>query len=348
MSTLLDFDVLRALDERGGASRVQRRFLARLFAALSDIGVNAREVVARCSAANASVAEHGWPAFTFWEAALEISGESGIGVRLAERLAPADFGLLGGLVENSGTLGEALLHALRMSRLSLTKVHVGAYSDGEHTCITLASARPSALHNEEVDFLMAIGILGARAVTRAEIGLSEVVLAHEPPRDARHHQRVFRAPLRFGATQTACTLPTALLLLPLPRSDAHLLSTLSDKAAQRLTVSAGEFSQQVQAAILAELRSGDPSIKRVASRLRTHPHTVTRKLRTVGLSYRELLIRTRFELASQYLQRAGTRMTTISDALGYSNKSAFIRAFTRHAGCSPVEYRRRTQQPLSE
>jgi AraC-like DNA-binding protein len=338
-----------ARDEREGSQRFQRRLAARLLEALSEMGVNTADVLSYCGGpTDTHLTTQGWPAFAFWEAAVAVSGESGIGVRLAESVGPEDFGLLGGLVSNSATLGEALLHGLRLSRLSLTTAQIGVYSDGENTCIALTSARPAALHNEEIDFIMASGVLAARALTRKPVIPVEVSLAHEAPLDRSHHRRVFRGPLRFGGTQTACTLPTALLLSPLPNSDARLLLSLTDKVEQRAGASSVEFCQQVQAEILAELRSGDPSIKRVASRLKTYPHTVTRKLKVAGLSYRELLVRTRFELASQYLQRAGTRMTTIADMLGYSNKSAFIRAFTRRAGCSPTEYRRRVRGQLAE
>jgi AraC-like DNA-binding protein len=343
MSMLATFE---ARDERIGSQRFQRSLSARLLDALSDMGISSRDVLTQCKSNHFTA--QGWPAYAFWHAVVAVSGESGIGVQLAEHVGPTDFGLLGGLVSNSATLGDALLHGLRVSRLSLTSAQMRVQSDGEYTCVTLTSARPNALHHEEVDFILASGILAARSLTGKAVIPVEVSLAHDAPADQSHHRRVFRAPLRFAATQTACTLPTALLVSPLPNSDALLLSSLADKVEQRIAGSSGEFSQQVQAAILAELRSGDPSIKRVASRLGTQPHTLTRRLRASGLSYRELLVRTRFELASQYLQRAGTRMTTIADALGYSNKSAFIRAFTRRAGCSPIEYRRRTRSHLSE
>lgn len=289
-----------------------------------------------------------WLPYDFWEAARSVSGQPGLGVRLAERTRPSDFGLLGELIQNSATLSEALLHGVRLSRLALRTAQFVVHADSEHTCVSLVALARSRLHPEEVDFILSAGVLAARALTGEDVSPVEVSFAHAMPSDASHHRRVFRAPLRFGAAQTACTFATRALLATLPRGDARLRSSLVDEAERRMMEGMADFSLQLRAAILAELRHGDPSIERVASRLNTHPRKITRTLRAAGLSYRALLARTRFELAEQELRCPSARVTAIADALGYSDKSAFIRAFKRHAGCAPLEYRERLRRALLE
>ncbi|HRH73817.1 MAG TPA: helix-turn-helix domain-containing protein, partial [Zoogloea sp.] len=59
----------------------------------------------------------------------------------------------------------------------------------------------------------------------------------------------------------------------------------------------------------------------------------------LGLSYRGLLEKTRYELALRYLDDPRKSVTEITFLLGFSEQSAFTRAFKRWNGKAPSEYR---------
>ena len=67
--------------------------------------------------------------------------------------------------------------------------------------------------------------------------------------------------------------------------------------------------------------------------------TLQRKLSDIGLSYQQLLDETRHELARRYLDDQGKSVTEITFLLGFSEQSAFTRAFKRWSGMSPSAYR---------
>ena len=64
-----------------------------------------------------------------------------------------------------------------------------------------------------------------------------------------------------------------------------------------------------------------------------------RRLRELGLTYRELLDQTRHELARRYLDDPAKSVTEITFLLGFSEQSAFTRAFRHWSGMSPSVYR---------
>lgn len=319
------------------------RLIQRLFQVLPELGVDTRSLLVRGTSGRERLPEFGLPAYSFWEALAECGGP-GIGIRLAECVQVAEFGLLGELIANSGTLGEALFHGLRLSRSRPQGVRVSVTADGENTSVAVGVSHPRAVHPEELDFVLAASVIAARRITGNDFAPTELFFTRDQPRDISHHRRVFRAPLRFGAAQAGCTLPTPVLLLPIPNSNGPLRTSLAQKAEARIAAGSADLPERVQSAILAELRGGTASIRRVAARLGTYPHVLTRKLRSVGLSYRELLAKTRLELAEDQLKHAGAHVGRISDALGYSNRSAFNRAFKRATGFSPLAYRDRMRQ----
>ena len=69
------------------------------------------------------------------------------------------------------------------------------------------------------------------------------------------------------------------------------------------------------------------------------PRTLQRKLRLEQSSFADVLDRTRKHFASCYLQERGLQLTEIAYLLGFSEQSAFTRAFQRWYGVSPTQYR---------
>jgi AraC-like DNA-binding protein len=70
------------------------------------------------------------------------------------------------------------------------------------------------------------------------------------------------------------------------------------------------------------------------------PRTVQRRLREHGLDFKRLVDDTRRQFSLSYLRDPQNTLTEIAYLLGYSEVSAFNRAFKRWTGSTPVSYRR--------
>ena len=84
----------------------------------------------------------------------------------------------------------------------------------------------------------------------------------------------------------------------------------------------------------------DVSLERIAHDLRVAPASIQRELSGQGLTYKEAVEVTRQSLARMYLDQHQLPLTEIALLLGYSELSAFTRAFTRWTGASPRAYRK--------
>jgi AraC-like DNA-binding protein len=78
----------------------------------------------------------------------------------------------------------------------------------------------------------------------------------------------------------------------------------------------------------------------VSGRLGVGPRTLQRRLKQHGPAFKELVDDTRRQFGLRYLRDPKSTLTDISYLLGYSEVSAFNRAFRRWTGSTPTDYRR--------
>ena len=88
------------------------------------------------------------------------------------------------------------------------------------------------------------------------------------------------------------------------------------------------------------LGTGDFEIEDIARYLELSAGTLKRQLSGAGTTFQEVLDDTRLQLAKQYLKEPSLSLTEITFLLGYSEMSAFSRAFRRWTGKGPKAWRR--------
>jgi YesN/AraC family two-component response regulator len=89
-----------------------------------------------------------------------------------------------------------------------------------------------------------------------------------------------------------------------------------------------------------ELCGGNPTLEHLAARLHMSPRTLHRRLGEEGTGFRQVLAQLRRELAARHLHDARLAISEIAFLLGFSEVSAFHRAFRRWTGWRPLAYRR--------
>lgn len=81
------------------------------------------------------------------------------------------------------------------------------------------------------------------------------------------------------------------------------------------------------------------SAEEVAGLLAMHRRTLSRHLNVEGTGFREIVNEVRFEVACRLLRGTDFSSAQIASALGYSEASAFTRAFRRWSGQTPGAWR---------
>lgn len=280
-----------------------------------------------------------------WRELLEIAAahlrDPDLGLHLGQTVTPRHFGVMGYVLLACGTLGAALTRLHRYQRLvydvSPMRLHI------ESTSVLLEwgteHGRPGRLVDETAITAL---VQFARDVTGTRGLIESVDFVNPPPDSLAPFRKYFGGEVRFLQSATRVRLPLSLLAQALRQPDAGLLALLEQQANSLLSQlpDADDLEQAVRRAVAAFAREGEPSLDRVAALLHTSPRTLHRRLAERELGFRELLDDTRSRLAQQHLADPGLSLAEVALLLGYSEQSAFTRAFRRWTGQTPLACRK--------
>jgi AraC-like DNA-binding protein len=280
-----------------------------------------------------------------YAAAHDVTGERGLGLRCAELALPETWEMLGYVIKTSATLGDALLRAARYLRLVSDATELGLHVEGERAIVFYRNPYPGLALPEITEFVLAVIATIGRHVSGRDMAALEVRFTHAAPPDTSQHARIFGAPVRFGCPHDALVFEAAILHLPIGSRDPRLC-TLLEQQADRVIATLPEprrLSRAVRDLLAHELPDGNPAAQHIAARLRMHPKTLSRRLRSEGTSHRRLLDAVRRDIAERQLTVSGKTVSEVAFLLGYADPSAFSKAFRRWTGTAPDSYRRRAR-----
>ncbi|MGA5132205.1 AraC family transcriptional regulator [Streptomyces olivoreticuli] len=177
------------------------------------------------------------------------------------------------------------------------------------------------------------------------IALRWAEFAHPAPPYAREYDLLFGCPVRFGAPRTRAGFDPCWLGAPVVRDEASLEALLRHAPAGLL--SRREYgttvAEQVRHSLARALREGRtvrlPEVAHTAARLAVSPATLRRRLKDEGTSYRKLKDQVRREAAVRSLAEGREPIAELAARLGFSEDTAFHRAFRRWTGTTPGAYR---------
>jgi AraC-like DNA-binding protein len=169
----------------------------------------------------------------------------------------------------------------------------------------------------------------------------EIHFEHPRPLDGHEHAQVFRAPTYFARPTNAIVVRASDLDTVMPTADSYLLALLEPGLRDRLArACVDDLVGLVRRAIERGFSGNGPEIGRVAADLGMTSRTLHRRLHERGLTFTELVRGARRDLALHYLAAPHIPLTEIAFLLGYSELSAFSRAFHHWAGMGPMRYRK--------
>jgi AraC-like DNA-binding protein len=174
------------------------------------------------------------------------------------------------------------------------------------------------------------------------VPLHHVELPFAAPASTEMPDLVFGAPQVYGTDRPGIVFDAALLRAPLMRDEKELDEFIARSPAGLLArVQEGaDTTDQVRRLVEQGLRGGDhPDGDEIARRLAISPQTLRRKLAAEGTSLRDIRETVLRDAAVTALVDGGDSLADISQRLGFSEPSAFTRAFRRWTGSPPSAYR---------
>ena len=274
------------------------------------------------------------------ERAEEALDDPLLGLHVGQTISPSHIGVLGYIILACANLGEAFVRLQRFYRLvyDAEPMQVRQASGTVQLEWGLNYGKPG----QQVDACAITALVQfTRDITGEVASPSRVEFVNPAPDDPRPYRDYFGCPVTFERPNTVVEFPLQYLGTPLRQPDAGLLNILEQQASALLAQlpEADDYEQQLRHAVIRLARSRPPTVEAVAEELHTSVRTLQRRLGERGLNFQELLDDTRYRMAREYLSDRRLQLSEVAQLLGYSEQSAFNRAFKRWSGQTPRTWR---------
>lgn len=273
--------------------------------------------------------------------AAEETGSDYFGMHLSTHLDLSFMGSLGLLLQHSQTVGDALKTYIRFHPVRFSRGGPELRIEGEFAY--LVSTNMIFSENMKQVFYLAGGI----GLTILEALLGEdwrPVAVHttlDHPELPRHIQRYYRVQLKTGQEKDQIVFIASDLQRKVPgfgQFGEHL-QVLSDEMEKKLEA---DIVIRTEHMVRTLLPDGTCSIENVSTLLGLGKKTLQRRLQSRGVTFKVLVDNVRQSIARQHLNQARYSMGQLAILLGYSEPSAFTRAFKRWFGITPSQWHRRS------
>ncbi len=284
----------------------------------------------------------------FWEVTCDKLDDPLVGINMAKLTPFGTYQTSDYLLSSSSNLREGLRKFVRFFALIHQEISAKETEDDHKYELQIWQASEENLSRHSIEYEMALVFERLKTVTQKNISLKLVKFAHQRPEGTEGiYSDYFGCPVNFGQSTNSIIFDNHYLELPCVDSDSNLADLLENNA-RRILEKLPKFEEHAQPLFLMrfneklknELKEGRASIENMASCFGMSPRTLQRKLKQYDLSYSEILTNLRIELSKEMLTNPSLSLTEIAFLLGFSESSAFHRAFKQWTKLTPLEYKK--------
>ncbi|MCK9909030.1 AraC family transcriptional regulator [Microbacteriaceae bacterium K1510] len=260
------------------------------------------------------------------------------GLLVGKNASIQSLGIVGRLMLHSQTVGDALRALVSNLCVHNRGVIPSLSIEGDTVLFGYAFYLPNVQRADQIsDGSVALAVNVLRSLCGARWNPIEVLLPRARPADQEPYRGHFRAAVRFNQETAAVVLSARDLDRPIPGADPVIKAVLEERLVQMNGDGGPAFADDIRRLLRTQLIGNRCSADDIADLLTMHRRTLSRRLK--GIGYRTIANETRFEIARQLLETTEVPLGQIAAALGYSEASAFTRAFRRWAGQTPTAWR---------
>lgn len=274
--------------------------------------------------------------------AAQLDDATGFALRVGHSMNCDDYGAFGLAWKTAPTLRGSFERAERYARL-LTSVAAYELRDdraGAHFILHREGERRLGMRlSNEATLASVVSI--ARQVSPLPFAPLEVHCRHRAPASVSAHEAYFGCPMFFGSDMDALLVSSEALQRPNRLGDpaisrflvAHLDAEVGARAEET------SFEQVMLRHISDRLSDGLPRVAVIARQMGMSERTLHRRLSEQGLSFHGVMEKAQRRLAEGLLVRSEHSIAEIAFLSGFSEQSAFSRAFKRWSKETPAAYR---------
>ena len=279
---------------------------------------------------------------------VHMTQSQSLGLDLGAFIHPSDYGLFGYAVMSCSTLGQAIVLleeyvVLLNQAFTINLVELDEF-------IQLELEAPS---NKTVEgILVELQLVSICQIAKFLVGAQtvfnkqdfEIHFKHGPLAELSRYTKVLNSSVHFSQKTNKIIIPKTLLAKRIRSASPKMFMMLLKKL-HRLKA---ELNNNVSFALRVSdfiesniLLNGVPTAAIVALHFNISLSTLKKHLQQEGYNYTSICDNVRHKIAIKMVAHSSDQLQNIGRRLGFSNTSAFNRAFRRWTKIAPAEYRRR-------
>lgn len=274
----------------------------------------------------------------FWRAAEKISGDPDIGLTLHEYMPSFRGQVIEYLFSGSATFGQGLARAIAYQRLLSSAAQVTLETTDRGA--VLREARDLRQHRHFAECFFSGTLRFFREITDNAFTPLRVEFQHAPGATPERYQHIFGCPVILGAAETRLYFDSAVLALPIWHAESRYLGLHESVAhAQLQDLQKQDLLAAVRRRIAAAPTGKGATLAQTAMELGKTPRRLQSELAAAGTNFHQLQEDHRASLARRLLAGTDERIEHIACLAGFTEPSAFYRAFRRWTGMTPLAFR---------
>ncbi|OQP66537.1 AraC family transcriptional regulator [Niastella vici] len=279
-----------------------------------------------------------------WVPLLKLSGDPLIGLHIGMGVNTLLQGMVGFLIQSSKDLDQSLQLLCRYGHMTSPMVEY-RYTVKEEAILEITQNKLWLMKHPEParhanDFLLAAIVNTSHTLSGKHIVPLRIELAYEM-REISEYRKFFGCEVLFNKDTNRIVLSKEAVSTPILTSDQSMFqlfnSIVANKEALLETNSTAENLKQV---LFMQFRGRIPTIEEAASALNMTPRNLQRKLLQEQTTFRDIAGEIRKEIAIQLMENPAIKISEIADILGYSDLTAFRKAFKSWTNATPRAIRK--------
>lgn len=275
-----------------------------------------------------------------WELVARSIKDPCMGLRMAEHWHPSYLNALGYSWLASSTLLEALNRLVRYIHIVTETIELELDEREEELDLIVNYSLDVDKIPQRSDAKLAVFMAMCRANFGDELKPVRVSFRHASPACAAQFHEFFNAPVLFSQPFNIITFHLEDTTQKLTGANPYL-AEINDKVVIKYMsrLKKSDIVQRSKTIIVDNLSSGSVSNKMVAKKLFMSVRSFQRALEKANVTYRDILAEIRQDLAEGYINNPAIELQEVAYLLGFTEYSAFSRAFKQWTNTSPAQVR---------
>ncbi len=264
-------------------------------------------------------------------------------LRTGQSMRCDEYGAFGLAWKSASNLLSAFERAVRYARVltNVSTYEVQLVDGGAWMILNRKGHRRLGLRLSNEATIASIYAISNEACSETALPL-EVRFKHPPPETVEHHESHFGCPVSFEADRDGILFSSQSITAANRLADIGIVSYLDnqlEKEVSQFDDNESSFDRKVCQEIASRLCDGIPTVTSIAKMMGIGARTLQRRLSESGFTFRGLVDEARRQLAEGLLAESKYSIVEIAFLAGFSDQSAFNRAFKRWSGQTPRSFR---------